>query len=73
MEKGFKHLAILLGLLIFSPIVISFGFKALKVYTESPQVYVAYFISGLGIFLILFAVYFGFKTFKTFLDSLFDK
>ena len=72
-EKGMKQLLILLGLLIFSPIVLSLGFKAQRVYTESPQNIIAYILLGLGIVLILFTVYFGFKTFKTFLDTLFKK
>ncbi|CAA0235657.1 probable transmembrane protein [Tenacibaculum maritimum] len=72
-EKGLKQLLFLLGLLIFSPIILSFGFKALRIYTETPKAYVAYLLLALGASLILFTIYFGFKTFKTFLDTLFEK
>ena len=72
-EKGVKNVLILLGLLIFSPIVLSFAFKALKIFTESPKVYIAYFLLVFGVSLILFTVYFGFKTFKYLLDILFRK
>ncbi|MDC1162503.1 DUF6095 family protein [Tenacibaculum sp.] len=72
-EKGLKQLLILLGLLIFSPIVLSIAFKALKIFTSSPKIYLAYAILTLGVCLILFTIYFGFKTFKTFLDALFNK
>ncbi|MBE7629998.1 DUF6095 family protein [Tenacibaculum piscium] len=67
-----KRFFILLGLLSVSPIVITIGFKALKIYTENPEKYIAYFLVALGVFLILFSVYYGFKTIKTFLDALFD-
>ncbi|MCH3883276.1 MULTISPECIES: DUF6095 family protein [Tenacibaculum] len=72
-EKGIKQLLILLGLLVFSPIVLSLGFKSLRIYTESPQIYISYFLLAIGGLLILFTVYFGFKTIKTFLDTLFEK
>lgn len=68
-----KKFLILLGLLILSPIVLSFGFKALKIFTESPKNYIAYVLLALGIFLILYTVYYGFKTIKAFLDNLFQK
>ena len=72
-ENVVKRFLILLGLLIFSPIVISFGFKALRIYTESPKNIIAYILLVLGGSLILFTVYFGFKTIKAFLDNLFQK
>lgn len=68
-----KKFLILLGLLILSPIILSFGFKALRIFTESPKNYIAYVLLVLGIFLILYTVYYGFKTIKTFLDNLFQK
>ena len=68
-----KKFVFLLGLLILSPIVLSLGFKALKIYTENPKNYIAYALLTLGTFLILFTVYFGFKTIKAFLDYLFQK
>ena len=68
-----KRFLILLGLLIFSPIVLSFGFKALRIFTESPKNSIAYILLIIGGFLILFTVYYGFKTIKAFLDNLFQK
>lgn len=72
-DKIVKRFLILLGLLIISPIVLSFGFKALRIFTESPKNYIAYALLTLGGFLILFTVYYGFKTIKAFLDKLFQK
>lgn len=68
-----KKFLILLGLLILSPIVLSFGIKALKIFTETNKNYIAYILLALGIFLILYTVYYGFKTIKAFLDNLFHK
>ncbi|WP_272149838.1 DUF6095 family protein [Tenacibaculum aiptasiae] len=72
-DKVVKRFLILLGLLIVSPIVLSIGFKALRVFTESPKNYIAYILLTLGGFLILFTVYYGFRTIKAFLDNLFQK
>lgn len=67
-----KKFLILLALLIVSPIILSIGFKAQRIFTESPKVYIAYILLALGIFLILFTVYYGFRTIKAFLDTLFN-
>ncbi|MCF2873214.1 MULTISPECIES: DUF6095 family protein [unclassified Tenacibaculum] len=72
-DKVVKRFLILLGLLIVSPIVLSIGFKAFRVFTESPKNYIAYTLLTLGGFLILFTVYYGFRTIKAFLDNLFQK
>jgi hypothetical protein len=68
-----RKFVFLLGLLILSPIVLSLGFKALRIYTKNPETYIAYALLTIGGFLILFTVYFGFKTIKAFLDHLFQK
>jgi len=68
-----KKFLILLGLLILSPIILSLGFKALRIYIKNPEIYIAYTLLATGVFLIIFAVYFGFKTIKAFLDNLFQK
>ncbi len=73
LEKGIKRISILLGLLIISPITLNIGFKALNRFTESPKIYIGYGIVFIGISLLFFTVYFAFKTFKTFLDALFNK
>lgn len=72
-EKGVKKLLIFLGLLIASPLVLSVAFKALRIFKEAPKVFLAYGLLAIGVILILFTVYFGFKTFKTLLDFLFEK
>ncbi|RBW55886.1 MULTISPECIES: DUF6095 family protein [Tenacibaculum] len=72
-DKNIKNLFILLGLLILSPIVLNVSFKALKVFTEQPKIIIAYTLLVIGILLILYTVYFGFKTFKNILDSLFNQ
>ncbi len=71
-DKNLKRLLILLGLLILSPIVLNTSFKALKVFTDQPKIIIAYSLLVIGVFLILYTVYFGFKTFKNILDSLFN-
>lgn len=70
-EKGIKKLLIFLGLLIASPLVLSVAFKAFRVFKEAPKVFFAYGLLALGIILLIFTVYFGFKTFKTLLDIIF--
>ncbi|MBE7652887.1 DUF6095 family protein [Tenacibaculum finnmarkense] len=67
-----KKFLILLGLLIVSPIVLSLAFKAQRIFTQSPKIYIAYALLVIGIFLLLFTVYYGFRTIKTFLDALFN-
>jgi len=68
-----RHFLILLGLLILSPILLSLGFKSLKTYTELPKSLISYSLLTIGILLILFTIYFGFKTIRLFLDTLFRK
>ncbi|MFD0994028.1 DUF6095 family protein [Tenacibaculum geojense] len=72
-EKPLKKLMALLGLLILSPLVLSVAFKALRAYNTSPGIYIAYLLLFIGASLVLFTVYFGFKTFKSFLDVLFNE
>ncbi|MCD8437259.1 DUF6095 family protein [Tenacibaculum dicentrarchi] len=67
-----KKFLILLGLLIVSPIMLSLAFKAQRIFTQTPKIYIAYILLLIGCFLILFTVYYGFKTIKTFLDVLFN-
>lgn len=72
-ERPLKRFLILLALFIISPILLNMGFKALKVYQQQPQNLIAYTLVTLGIALILYTVYFGFKTFKILLDVIFRK
>ncbi|AZJ35342.1 DUF6095 family protein [Tenacibaculum singaporense] len=72
-ETGIKKLLVFLGLLIISPLILSIAFKALRAFKDAPKVFIAYGLLAVGILLILFTVYYGFKTFKTILDHLFSK
>lgn len=72
-ETGIKKLLIFLGLLIVAPLVLSVAFKALRAFKETPKIFIAYALLTIGILLILFTLYYGFKTFKTILDHLFSK
>lgn len=72
-ETGIKKLLVFLGLLIVSPLVLSIAFKALRAFKDAPKVFIAYGLLVVGVLLILFTVYYGFKTFKTILDHFFSK
>lgn len=72
-EKPIKKFLFLLGLLVISPLVLSIGFKTQRIYTEGIGVYLAWGLLVLGILLILYTVYFGFKTFQALLNVLFRK
>jgi len=71
--KGIRQLGILIFLLILSPIALTIGFKALKKFTESPEKFIGYGILLIGFLLIIFSIYFAFKTFKTLLNAFFEK
>ncbi|CAM1344674.1 DUF6095 family protein [Tenacibaculum amylolyticum] len=72
-EKTVKKFLILLLLLIVSPLILSLAFKAQRIYTTYPETIIFYILLALGILLILYTVYFGFKTFQSFLNILFNK
>lgn len=72
-EKVIIKFLILLGLLIISPFVVSIAFKAQRIYTEGIGMYISWVLIALGIGLLLFTVYFGFKTFQSLLNVLFRK
>lgn len=69
--KGLKQLALLLFLFILSPIILNIGFKAIAK-PEEIQPLFGYGILVLGGVLILFSIYFAFKTFSTLLNAFFD-
>ncbi|SNR15362.1 DUF6095 family protein [Tenacibaculum jejuense] len=71
-EKPIKKFLILLSLLVISPVILSLAFRAQRAFTEMPKIIIAYVLLILGILLILYTVYFGFKTFKSLLDTLFE-
>ena len=70
--KGLKHLAILLLLFIASPISLTVGFKALKKFENTPKEMLSYLILGASAVLIIFTIFFAFKTFKILLNAIFN-
>lgn len=72
LAKGLKHLGILVLLLIISPIALTMGFKALNKFAGTPQIYIAYSILVLSAVLLIFTVFFAFKTFNILLKALFN-
>ena len=71
--KGLKYLAILLLLFIASPISLTVGFKALKKFENTPKEMLSYLILGAAAVLIIFTIFFAFKTFKILLNAIFNK
>jgi len=72
LQKGFKRLAILLFLLILSPILLTMSFKAIKVYSEGSTYILSIIFLIVSSLLILYTILYAFKTFKTFLKALFN-
>ena len=71
--KGLKYLALLLLLFIASPISLTVGFKALKKFENTPKEMLSYLILGAAAVLIIFTIFFAFKTFKILLNAIFNK
>lgn len=71
--KGLKQLGILLFLLILSPILLSLGFKALSLYNEGSEQIFSWVLVVVAGILMLFTIYYAFRTFKTILNSLFHE
>lgn len=70
-SKGIKQLLLLILLLIVSPISLNIAFKALN--KMEGTMWLAYLILAIAIILSIFTIILAFKTFKTFLDGLFNK
>lgn len=71
LRKGLKQLGILVLLFILSPISLTISFKALKKFTESPQLFIGYAILLVASLITIFTLFFAFKTFKTLRNALF--
>lgn len=71
LSKGLKKLLVLIFLLIASPITLNIAFKAINKMDDSKII--AYGILAIAIILIIITLILAFKTFKTFLDALFNK
>ena len=72
LAKGLKYLGILIFLFIASPIVLTIGYKALTKFENTPKEYLSYIILFTAGILMIFTIYFAFKTFKTLLKALFN-
>ncbi len=70
--KGLKYLGLLILLFITSPILLTIGFKALRKYDNTSNEFLSYIILIIPGLLILFTIYFAFKTFKILLKALFN-
>jgi hypothetical protein len=69
--KGLIRLGILVFLFIASPITITMGFKAFDKYTEAPKIYLAYVILVAGCVLLIYTMFFAFKTFGVLRKAIF--
>jgi hypothetical protein len=72
LTKGLKYLGILIFLFIASPILLTIGYKALTKFENTPKEYLSYVILFTAGILMIFTIYFAFKTFKTLLKALFN-
>lgn len=73
LRKGLIRLAILVILFIVTPIITTMGFKGIEKFTESPQLYVSYFLLFLGLSGIIFTIYFAFKAFSILKKAFFNE
>tara|TARA_B110001454_G_C12713882_1_gene431809 strand:- start:787 stop:1029 length:243 start_codon:yes stop_codon:yes gene_type:complete len=70
--KGLKYLGFLVLLFIASPITLTIGFKALKKFDNTPKEFLSYLILIVAGFLMIFTIYFAFKTFQILLKAIFN-
>ena len=72
LSKGLIRLGILVFLFIASPVAITMGFKAFNKFTEAPKIYFAYLILIAGFALIIYTMYFAFRTFGVLKKAIFN-
>lgn len=72
LAKGLKYLAILVALFIASPLILTMGFKALKKFENTPKEYISYLLLVFAGLLIIFTLFFAFKTFQILLKAIFN-
>ncbi len=72
LSKGLIRLGILVFLFIASPVTITMGFKAFNKFTEAPKIYFAYLILIAGFALIIYTMYFAFRTFGVLKKAIFN-
>lgn len=72
LSKALIRLGVLVFLFIATPIAMTMSFKAIDKFTEAPKIYLAYALFLLSILLLVFTMYFAFKTFKILSNALFN-
>lgn len=70
--KGLKYLSVLLLLFIAAPISLTMGFKALKKFENTPKEMLSYLILFGAAVLVIFTIFFAFKTFRILLKAIFN-
>ena len=70
--KGLKYLGLLIFLFIATPIGLTIGFKALKKFENTPKEFLSYTILFAAGILMIYTIYFAFKTFKILLKAIFN-
>ncbi|WP_439128947.1 DUF6095 family protein [Polaribacter sp.] len=70
--KGLKYLALLISLFIASPITLTMGYKALNKFKDTPKEYISYLILAAASILLIFTIFFAFKTFRILLKAIFN-
>ena len=71
--KALIKLAFLVFLFIASPVLLTMAFKAIKIYTEGIEYWLSILFLIFTGFLLIFTVFFSFKTFSTISKALFEK
>ena len=72
LRKGLKQLGFLLLFLIASPLLLTISFKAISLYKEGTEYALSIVLLVVSGLLMLYTLYFAFKTFRTILNSLFE-
>lgn len=70
--KGLRYLGVLIFLFILSPITLTIGFKALKKFENTSKEFLSYAILVAAGMIMIYTIYFAFKTFKILLKALFN-
>lgn len=70
--KGLKYLGVLIFLFIAAPVSLTMAFKALKKFEGTPNEYLSYLILAAAGILMVFTVFFAFKTIKILLNAIFN-
>ena len=72
LSKGLIRLGIVVFLFIATPISMTMGFKAFDKFSGTSNEYLAYLVLGFSFVLLIFALYFAFKTFGVLQKAIFN-